>query len=223
MVCDEGGAIITDPISGVKGSFAMIGVFEKGQGRLRFTAKSTGGHASAPPKNGPIALLAAFETEVEKHDPFKRLISKEVRVMFDSLAPYGGFAMKLLLGNVWLFGPVMKLVMPSVSAQAAAMLRTTIAFTMQSGSDAFNVLPAEATVGANLRYIPHQGMDESNELITRLAAKYGLETEIVVAEDYSPPLNLEGDAYKLFTEVIEKTFPGLPYSPYVVTGGTDCR
>ncbi|MCF0137908.1 MAG: M20/M25/M40 family metallo-hydrolase [Oscillospiraceae bacterium] len=223
MVCDEGGAIITDPISGVKGSFAMIGVFEKGQGRLRFTAKSTGGHASAPPKNGPIARLAAFETEVEKHDPFKRLISKEVRVMFDSLAPYGGFAMKLLLGNVWLFGPVMKLVMPSVSAQAAAMLRTTIAFTMQSGSDAFNVLPAEATVGANLRYIPHQGMDESNELITRLAAKYGLETEIVVAEDYSPPLNLEGDAYKLFTEVIEKTFPGLPYSPYVVTGGTDCR
>ncbi|MDO4814984.1 MAG: M20/M25/M40 family metallo-hydrolase [Bacillota bacterium] len=223
MVCDEGGGIVNEPIGGVPGNFAMVGVFEKGQGRLRFTAHSEGGHASAPPKNSPIVRLAAFEQHIEKHNPFKRVICKEVRAMFKALAPYGSFPMKLLLGNVWLFGPIMKLVMPAVSPQAAAMLQTTIAFTMQSGSDAFNVLPAAASVGANLRYIPHQGMDESNALITRLAEKFGLETEIVGAEDFCPPVDIEGEGWKFITSVIEKTFPGLPQSPYIMTGGTDCR
>ena len=48
LVCDEGGGIITDPIGGIKGNFAMVGVFEKGKADVRFTAKSSGGHASAP-------------------------------------------------------------------------------------------------------------------------------------------------------------------------------
>lgn len=223
MVCDEGGGIVNEPIGGVPGNFAMVGVFEKGQGRLRFTAHSEGGHASAPPKNSPIVRLAAFEQHIEKHNPFKQVICKEVRAMFKALAPYGSFPMKLLLGNVWLFGPLMKLVMPAVSPQATAMLQTTAAFTMQSGSDAFNVLPSEASVGVNMRYIPHQGMDESNAIIAKIAEKYGLETEVVVAEDFCPPVDIEGDGWKFITSVIEKTFPGLPQSPYVMTGGTDSR
>ena len=60
--------------------------------------------------------------------------------MFTELAPYAGFGMKLVFGNVWLFGPVLKAVMPAISAQAGAMLKTTIAFTVQKGSDAYNVL-----------------------------------------------------------------------------------
>lgn len=32
LVCDEGGGIITDPIGGIHGNFAMVGVFEKGKG-----------------------------------------------------------------------------------------------------------------------------------------------------------------------------------------------
>ena len=37
--------------------------------------------------------------------------------------------------------------------QAGAMLKTTIAFTVQKGADAYNVLPQEAYVGANMRFI----------------------------------------------------------------------
>ena len=61
--------------------------------------------------------------------------------MFTELAPYAGFGMKLVFGNVWLFGPVLKAVMPAISAQAGAMLKTTIAFTVQKGSDAYNAAP----------------------------------------------------------------------------------
>lgn len=223
LVCDEGGGIIAEPIGGIKGNFAMVGVFEKGKADVRFTARSTGGHASAPGKNTPVARLAAFVNSVEKHTPFARRFSPEVTAMFERLAPYASFPLRLVLGNLWLFGPVLKPVLGSISAQAGAMLQTTIAFTMLSGSDACNVIPQEATVSANMRFIPHQGMDESLKIIRDLAAKHGLETEVLHANDYTPPVDIHGEAFRLVEDVIGETFPGLPVSPYVMTGATDAQ
>lgn len=221
LVIDEGGGIITDPIGGVKGNFAMVGVFEKGKADVRFTARSAGGHASAPGKNTPIPRLAAFVRDVEKKTPFKVKFSPQVRAMFGKLSRYAPFPLRLVMGNLWLFGPVMKKVMPAISAQAAAMLQTTIAFTMQSGSDACNVLPQEASVYANLRFIPHQGERESLELLRKLAGKYGLEMEILHSSDFTPPVDTKGEAFRQVERVIGETFPGLPVCPYVMTGATD--
>ncbi|HCT16195.1 MAG TPA: hypothetical protein DIW36_02095 [Ruminococcaceae bacterium] len=224
LVCDEGGCIITDPIGGVNGNFAMVGVFEKGKADVKFTAHSTGGHASAPTKNTPIARLASFVDDVEKHSPFKKKLMPEVAAMFTTLAPYASsFGMRLLLGNIWLFKPLIVAVLPAVSAQAGAMLRTTIAFTTQSGSDAYNVIPQEATLGANMRFIPHQGEKESLEIIENLAKKHGLDTEIVHSNDYTEPVDINGEAFKLVEKVIDETFPGLASSPYVMTGATDAQ
>ena len=223
IVCDEGGGIISEPIGGIKGNFAMVGVFEKGKADVKFTARSTGGHASAPAKNTPIARLAAFVNEVETHTPFRRKFLPEVSAMFARLAPYAPFGLKLVMGNLWLFAPIMKPVLGRISAQAGAMLQTTIAFTMQSGSDAYNVLPQEATLGANMRFIPHQGEKESLEIIKALAAKHGLETEIVHSNDYTEPVDINGEAFRLVEKVIGETFPGLPVSPYVMTGATDAQ
>ena len=223
IVCDEGGGIISEPIGGIKGNFAMVGVFEKGKADVKFTARSAGGHASAPAKNTPIARLAAFVNEVETHTPFKKKFLPEVSAMFARLAPYAPFGLKLVMGNLWLFAPVMKPVLGKISAQAGAMLQTTIAFTMQSGSDAYNVLPQEATLGANMRFIPHQGEKESLEIIKTLAAKHGLETEIIHSNDYTEPVDINGEAFRLVEKVIGETFPGLPVSPYVMTGATDAQ
>ena len=223
LVCDEGGAIISEPIGGIPGNFAMVGVFEKGKADVKFTARSTGGHASAPTANTPIARLSAFVTDVEKHAPFRKKFLPEVTAMFTRLAPYAPFGLRLVMGNLWLFAPLMKAVLPRVSAQAGAMLRTTIAFTMQSGSDAYNVLPQEATLGANMRFIPHQGEQESLAIIRRLAEKHGLEMEVVHTNDYSEPVDIHGEAFRQVERVIGETFPGLPVSPYVMTGATDAH
>ncbi len=223
LVCDEGGAIITDPIGGIHGNFAMIGVFEKGKADVKFTAKSTGGHASAPSKNTPVARLAAFVNDVEKHSPFKKKMLPEVAAMFSALAPYAPFGLRFVFGNLWLFRPLLKILLPTMSAQAGAMLRTTVAFTTMSGSDAYNVIPQEASVGANMRFIPHQGEKESLEIIKDLAKKYGLETEIIHSNDYTPPVDINGDAFRLVEDTVAKTFSGLASSPYVMTGATDAQ
>ena len=224
LLCDEGGGIISEPIGGIPGNFAMVGVFEKGKADVKFTAKSTGGHASAPGKHTPIARLAAFVNEAETHSPFKKKLLPEVAAMFRTLSGYASsFGLRLLLGNLWLFSPLLKAVLPAVSAQAGAMLKTTIAFTTQSGSDAYNVIPQEATLGANMRFIPHQGEQESLAIIRKLAEKHGLSTEVLHSNDFTPPVDIHGEAFTLFTRVIGETFPGLAASPYVMTGATDAQ
>ena len=223
MLCDEGGGIISEPIGGIPGNFAMVGVYEKGTGDLKFTARSHGGHASSPPKNSPVARLAKFVAHVERKNPMKVKFSPEVDEMFTRLSVYAGFPLRFVLGNLWLFKPVLKKVLPMISPQAAAMLQTTVAFTKMRGSDGFNIIPQEAYVTANLRFIPHQKAEESVNVLTKLAAEYDLETEVIAAMDPSPSLDLNGRAFRLTEKAIERTFPGLPASPYVVTGATDCR
>ena len=223
LVCDEGGGIIQDPIAGVKGNFAMVGVFEKGYGDVKFIARSTGGHASAPPKNTPIARLSKFVAEVDKKNPFNVEFMPEVEAMFSKLAPYAGFGLRLIFGNLWLFKPLMKKLLPMISAQAGAMLSTTIAFTMSEGSNGYNVIPQEASICANMRFIPHQGTDSSLEVITNLAKKYNIETEVVYRGYPSPSVDINGEAFKMVESAINECFPGVGCSPYVVTGATDAR
>ena len=223
LVCDEGGAIVQEPIGGVKGCYAMIGVLEKGRGALRLTARSGGGHASYPPKNSPIARLGKFIARVEKRDPMRADFEPEVTAMFRTLAPYGPFYLRLLFGNLWLFKPLLKKLLPKISPQAGALLKTTVAFTMQSGSDAPNVLPQQASLTLDLRYIPHQRLEESNRVIRELAARYDLETEVLMANDACEPVRIDSPAYALVEKVIGEVFPGLPTCPYVMTGGTDAR
>ena len=223
IVIDEGGGIISEPMAGIHGNFAMIGVLEKGTGDIRFAARSDGGHASAPPKNTPIARLAAFVHYVESHRIFRRKMPAAVAGMFSALAPYASFPLKWIFGNLWLFRPVLLQVLPAISPAAGAMIRTTVAFTMQSGSDACNVLPQEASVCANMRFMPHQGMKESLAIMGRLAKKFGLTMEVLRATDACRPVDTEGEAFGFLRAAVENTFPGCPYSPYVMTGATDAR
>ena len=223
MLCDEGGSIIRDPIGGVSGYFAAVGIFEKGYGDLKFTARSDGGHSSAPKRNTPIVRLAKFVSYVEKKYPFRSRFTPAVEHMFKSLACYSGFGFRMIFSNLWLFKPLLKKVMPMISAQAAAMLRTTIAFTMQSASAGYNVIPQEATVCANMRFIPHQSTDESIEIITDIAKKFDIETEVVYRGYPSRSLDLNGRPYAIVKQCINKVFENVGVMPYVVTGATDAR
>lgn len=223
LVCDEGGGIITEPVGGIPGNFAMVGVFEKGKADVKLTARSQGGHASAPVKHSPAARLADFIHEAEHRSLFRRRMPPEVRAMFETLAPYASFPLKLVFGNLWLFQPVLLRVLPMISAQAGAMIQTTMAFTMLKGSDAYNVMPQEASLGVNMRFIPHQGMRESLDIVRRLAEKHQLEMQVYHASDVSAATDIHGAPFQLVQRVIAETFPGCAGSPYVMTGATDAR
>lgn len=222
-VLDEGGMIIEEPVSGVRGTYGMVGVLEKGYGDVRFVAKSKGGHASAPTKNTPLVRLGKFMAAVEKRHPFKDQFSPTVREMFRRMAPNMKFGMKFIFANMWLFEGLLKKILPAISSAAGAMLHTTLAFTMAKGSGGLNVLPQEAYVTGNMRFIPHQDTAESVAIIRRLAEKYGLETEVIYKDYAGRAVDYHAKPFRLLEEVAGEIYPGIGICPYVMTSGTDAK
>ena len=223
MVLDEGGMILSEPIDGAKGTYAMVGVGEKGYADLKFIARSNGGHASTPGRNTPLVRLGKFMAEAEKGKVFSAEISPTVAAMFSRVSATMQGPMKMLLGNATLFKPLLVRVMPLVSGTANAMLKTTLAFTMASGSEGTNVLPQEAWVIGNMRYSHHQGGKDSIQAITNLAKKYDLETVVLDPGFDSPLTDYNSKAFQFIEQAISKIFPGTKTSPYIMTAASDCR
>ena len=224
LVLDEGGMILHEPIDGAKGTYAMVGVGEKGCADLKFIARSTGGHASTPGKNTPLVRLGKFMAAVEKSSAlFPAELSPTVHEMFSRLSDSMSGPLKPVLGHSRLFAPLLKRVMPAVSGAAGAMLKTTVAFTMAAGSQGANVLPQEAWVVGNMRYSHHQGGRASIEAIAALAQKFDIET-VVLSPGFDSPLSShESDAFRLVERAVEAVFPGVRTSPYVMTAASDSR
>ena len=223
MVLDEGGYILEEPIAGAKGKFAVIGLGEKGCADLKFIAHSRGGHASIPPKDTPLVRLGKFMAAVEKKNLFKTEMAPIIHATFESLAGAMSWPLKFVLKNSRLFKPLLVKVMPMVSGAAGAMLRTTVAFTMASGSEGTNVLPQEAWVIANMRYSHHQGGKSSIEAISKLAEKYDIETVVLDPGVDSPISSHDSDAYKFITKAVTNVFPDVKTTPYIMTAASDSR
>lgn len=223
IVIDEGGAVIDKAVDGMDRPYAVIGITEKGYMDVKITARGKGGHSSTPPRNTPAARLFAFANEIERKRPFRKALLPEVVEMFRLMAPSFGFGMRLVLGNIWLFKPLLMALMPVVSPFGEAVMSTTCCFTMMRGSDAANVIPKEPYLVANLRTSVHQNCAASLSVLQKYADKYGLELEVLMQRDASPVSNIRSREYAYLVECVKKQFPDVGVAPYVIMGGTDCR
>jgi len=223
LVMDEGGTILDVPMKGMDRPYAVLGIVEKGYMDVRVTASGTGGHSSTPPRNTPLARLAAFIHEVETTHPFKKVLMKEVAEMFSQFAGSFPFGLRFLLGNLWLFKPLVLALLPRVSPFGEALIATTCAFTMCGGSDAPNVIPSKAYVVANLRTSVHQNCDASLAVLKKIADKHALSLEVMMRRDASPRTDIRGKEYLEVEGHIRTCFPGIGVAPYFIMGGTDAR
>ncbi len=223
FVLDEGGMIVQEPMSGAKGNFALIGVGEKSIATVKFIARSSGGHASTPPKNSPLVRLGKFMTEVENKKLFKVEMGSVVCKMFATIATGMKPPLRWILKNSRAFAPILKTVVPKISLTAGAMMKTTVAFTMAQGSDGDNVIPEEAFVVANVRCCHHQGEDESIAILQKLAKKHGLETQVTDKGIQTPLSDFNSKYFLTIERTIKEVYADVKTCPYVMTGASDCR
>jgi len=223
LVLDEGGMIVDEPMNGAKGRYAMVGVGEKGYTDLKFIARSSGGHASTPPKNSPLVRLGKFMAAAEKKKVFKVKMSSVTCATLASLSKSMSGPLKFILGHPRLFSPLLCRIMPSISPVAGAMLKTTLAFTMASGSEGANVLPSDAYIVGNMRYSHHQGGKDSIEAISSLARKFDIETVVLRPGFDSPLSSIDSSAFKLVTEAVGKTYSDVIVAPYIMNAASDSR
>lgn len=218
---DEGGSIMFDPLGGGDGTFALVGLGEKGVADIKFTARSGGGHASMPPKNTPLVRLGKFMEEVENADPFEKKISPVTEEMLRRIAPFMGKSAFLLKHSHGFRGLLAK-ILPKFSATTNSMISTTLAFTMAHGAEGANVLPQEAYIIGNMRFSHHEGRDAAIAKIKPIADKYDIEIDVLDPGFTSTISDYDGPAFKLVERAVAEIFPQVDVTvPYILTGASD--
>ena len=221
---DEGGLINTDTPM-INGPAAMIGVAEKGYVTLQVVAPAKGGHSSAPPQAseiGTINLAKALLRIEAKQFPLE--LRGPADGMVSVLAAKAGGMSKVAAANRWLLGGLIVAKMGTNPA-SAAMLRTTIAPTMLTGSPKENVLPQTATALINYRIAP---WDSSAKVLARARGAVGNLPVTVnflnsTAREPSPVSSSNSLGWNLIAATVTADRPGLVVSPYLVVAGTDSR
>lgn len=219
-ILDEGGAVIDAPMGGINCKCAMLAIHEKGRHTLEFTAEAGSGHAGlSAGADKPAVRMAEFMTRVKKKPPFIRKISPEMRAMFDGLAPYMAFPMRLIFANMWLFSGLLKKIIPALNEQAGAMLGTGGTFnkinTAEDGSCRAEML---------LRFINPEDLESDIESVIKIAEGYGITVrDAAEGNEFHKPASLRSPGYRYIKECVERNFAYAACAPFILPAGTDAR
>ncbi len=224
-VLDEGGFIVEDMIPGFRQPVALVGVAEKGYLSLELTATAPGGHASTPPAQTAIGVLSYALVQLAEN-PFPIRLEGPTRKLLEHLAPYTAWNMRLVLANLWLFGPLVARQLARLPAGNAS-LRTTFAPTFMEAGVKENVLPTTARAVVNFRIFPGETVESVTLHLQQLLK--GLPITMQQTEtgafDPSPVSDVSGEAFQRIAQSIRRARAESPpvVAPYLVPGATDAR
>src|SRR6185503_5983346 len=140
---------------------------------------------------------------------------------FEFLAPEMSPGLRTVLGNLWLFSPLMKSRLAS-EPSSNARLRTTTAATMIRGGIKENVLPSEAKAWVNFRILPGDSLASVLEHVRRTV---GPDIRVALSgptrNEPSPESAADGPTFRLLQTTLAQVFPGTLASPNLLSGGTD--
>lgn len=223
LILDEGMAILEGIVPGVDRPIASIGLAEKGYLSVELVAEGTGGHSSMPPAQTSVGMLASALHALESHS-MPAHTDGPAGALFQFLGPEMSMGSRVTLANLWLFDPLLKLMLDR-SAPTRALIRTTFAATMLEGSSKENVLPERARAVVNVRVHPS---DSTERVIEHLAHVIGDPRVIVrrlpgIMSEPSAVSPIESPAFTTLQQTIGQQFPDVIVAPGLVLGATDSR
>jgi len=220
-VLDEGGVVGEGMMSGVDKPLAAVGVAEKGYLDLELSVGMEGGHSSMPGRTTSVGLLSQAIARLAARQMPSRLVGP-VREFFKQVSPHVGLGRRLVFANTSLFAPLIKRVMLG-SPETAAMIRTTTAPTMISGSAKPNVLAARASAVVNFRLLPGDTVRDVVSHVTKVVGDNRVEIKVLAESPASTVSPMDGLGFRLIEKCIGQHYPDAVVVPYLLTGSTDSK
>ena len=223
---DEGFMVINpSPLTGKPMGF--IGIAEKGYVTVDVIATGQGGHSSTPPRDSAAVRLARAVVALDENQMPSDLSKPPVSDMFKAAGKDMPFAQRMAFANLWLFKGMIDKQMAGIAA-GNAMIRTTTAPTMLSGSAKENVLAQRATATVNFRIHPNDTEESILQHVKDVTKDIdGIEVEVgkngIRGSGASKVSPTDNRAYAVLASVAEATLPGSPAAPGLVLGATDGR
>jgi len=221
---DEGGFVARGMLSFVDRPLALVGISEKGYVDVAIEAEGAGGHASMPPRHTAAGTVARAVALSEAR-PFPGVLTYTLRRFLEALVPYAPFAYRFLFRNLFLTGPLVKAAF-SASPTTNALVRTTAAATMLSGSDKENVLPDKARAILNVRVLPGSSVAGVMGRLGSIAREAGASASFAHlghANDPLPESPVDHEGYRAVSAAIADAFPEAGVVPFMFTAGTDTK
>ena len=218
---DEGSFVNRGFFPGVDKLVAPINVAEKGIMNLLIVAKAKGGHSSTPPKKTAVTILADALIKLE-NEPLPGSLERLRAAMFDAVRQHMPFGSRLLFADRWLFGGLLDSQMSSTPV-INAMIRTTTAPTMLSGSIKSNVLPIEATALINFRLHPRDSIESVTEHVRRVVGSDQVEVRTLGGMEASGVSSWESPGYEIISSSLSKVYGEVVSVPGIMIAASDTR
>ncbi len=220
---DEGSFVLDKVIPGLDQPVASINLSEKGYVTLELVAKSAGGHSSMPPRVTAVGRIAKAVGRLQDN-PVPGGLSGLSEEFFDTLGRHFSFGQRVVFANRWLFRPLLENILAS-SPTTDAMLRSTTAPTMLTGSSKDNVLAAEASAKINFRIHPRDTVADIVAHVRRTIddAEIEIRYDESLSNPASPVSSSAATGYGDIKSSILDAFGPLATVPGLTIAATDAR
>ena len=224
FLVDEGGIVADGMLAFADRPLALVGIAEKGYADVELEARGAGGHASMPPRTTAAGTLARAVARLEAR-PFPARLTYTMRRFLSDLSPYVPFGYRLLFRSPSLTAFALIKAF-SASPTTNALIRTTQAATMLSGSDKENVLPDKARAVFNVRILPGQTVAGVLARMAGLAARYGVSVRPAHEGHTVEPLPespTDHEGYRAVQSALLAAHPEAAMVPFLFSAGTDTK
>jgi acetylornithine deacetylase/succinyl-diaminopimelate desuccinylase-like protein len=203
-----------------------IQITEKISYVVRATARGTGGHASVPLPDNPLAALSRALARIHESKPPVR-VSVTTREYFRRLAPLQeDAAMRHAMETIATARDqtTIERAAEVLSREPlhSAVVRTGVSITLMSGGIRSNVIPSEATATVNVRVLPEGNIRADVAEMNRIGGESAVTFELVGEPQTAPPVSPTATPLFQAMEAAGRAMaPGAVVIPFMSTGATD--
>ncbi len=220
-IFDEGGKVKKGSDFGYTSDAAFVYMTEKAPTQFKLYKNGTGGHGSMPGQGTVLGAVARGMVAVEEH-PFPYRLSDTGRLEIEGLAKVAaGKKQKIFAHPDVHWTELCRLAREDRFLDA--VLHTTMAVNMASGSPQPNVLPAHAESVVNIRILQGDTLRSVKEYLENLMPD-GVKVDIISGQDPIPEAKAEGMEFETLTKAVRAVYgETVPVIPSIMPGATDSR
>lgn len=219
FILDEGGVVAQGFVPMVSAPVAVVGIVEKGNCSIRLSCEKEGGHASSPDNPTALGILGKAIWNIESKRPPAHY-EPPTRMMLQSLGKYAKWPLALVLLNIWLFRPVVTMIL-GASPTMNALIRTTFAVTVTEGSSAVNVISNSASAFVNVRTLPSMSTEKAVAWLNRTIGDSRVHVSVESDAKRSRASRIDCPEFQALIATIRSVFPHAIPTPYVMISGSD--